>query len=413
MRHVDEGDLHAWLDGALDQLGDGRAAEVREHLRSCASCREALVAEETLRARADQVLTLAVPRSIDAPPFETLVERAHALQPPVAPAARSRLSRVTWMGWAASVVVALGAGWTARTLEMSPDAEMRVATVPVAEVRQPVIATAAKQEIASSDAAAGPEPQRVADREGVSSYGSRGTSRPVREEAAAPPLIGSVAESLAAPEAQAAAVEAPSAAPPTAPAPAAPQVATEQRPVAPATNAVASPRAARPTVLVSRRPRPGESAALAAAPRRSGLGIQRGADTTSVRGLFALGGVRGTGASKVALSTDADIDEAVDLIVPELPVLRVEWTEVSPGRPGLRVLQRLSPADTLEVRFVRSGGAAADAAADPLEAGVGVPLRAGWSQVVRVHRDGWLVARAPMKVEELEDLVDRAGSTAR
>ena len=38
------------------------------------------------------------------------------------------------------------------------------------------------------------------------------------------------------------------------------------------------------------------------------------------------------------------------------------------------------------------------------------PLRAGWSQVVRVHRDGWLIARAPLARDVLEALVERAGT---
>jgi len=65
-------------------------------------------------------------------------------------------------------------------------------------------------------------------------------------------------------------------------------------------------------------------------------------------------------------------------------VLRVEWTEMSPGRPELRVLQRLASGDTLEIRFVRSGGAAADRVEDRLAPAVNAPLREGWSQVVRV-----------------------------
>lgn len=432
MQHVDEGDLHAWLDGALDQLGDGRAAQVREHLRTCAACREALVAEETMRARADQVLALAVPKSIDAPPFETLVARARALQPTVAPAQRSRLSRVTRMGWAASVVIALGAGWMARTLELGSEPADRVASAPVSEVVQPAAPSADPTVAAPSDAvvAAGP---RSAEMAGAGPAGPTSAAQPVRQNVATPPVVASgagqsvqrrAAEEAVAPE-KSVVAQLDSAlernAPPAAPAPVpvvkepapAPQVATEQRTTATSANLAEPARTTGRTVLVSRRPRAGEIAASSAVPRSSGLGIQGGRDTTSVPGLFAQGGVGSAGASRVEVSTDADIDEAVDLIVPDLPVLRVEWTEVSPGRPGLRVLQRLAPGDTLEVRFVRSGGAAADAAADPLAAVVGVPLRAGWSQVVRVHRDGWLVARAPLKVEELEALVNSAGRRSR
>ena len=76
MWHVAEGELHAWLDGALGQLGDARALEVREHLRSCAECQERLAVEEAVRAHAIEVLALAGPTVVAAPPFEALVERA-------------------------------------------------------------------------------------------------------------------------------------------------------------------------------------------------------------------------------------------------------------------------------------------------------------------------------------------------
>jgi hypothetical protein len=156
---------------------------------------------------------------------------------------------------------------------------------------------------------------------------------------------------------------------------------------------------------VSRRPRPGEATY---SQRSTQVGIRVGPDTTSVPQLFA--GGRSRAGAKVEVGTQADVEDAVDLIVPGLPVLDVQWTQVTPGRPGLRVLQRLSPTDTLEVRFVRSGGAAADALDDPLAALDAIPLPAGWSQAVRVHRDGWLVARAPLRQEELEALLNRAGS---
>ena len=439
MQHVDEGELHAWLDGALDQLGEGRAGQVREHLRTCALCREALVAEETLRARADDVLALAVPRSIDAPPFETLVERARAVQPVAAPA-RSRLSRVARMGWAASIVLALGAGWMAREIDVRPKTSDEMANVAGGVV--PVAAVASDVGAGSTEVAAGPSVARTETQpSGEASVLSRAASgsRPVARRDAEPapavekasPVPGqaastrmtSASRALAEPRSEptvepieSASSPAPAAAAASrdarATAPSIPVVA-ERKPAAPVADADGSRSAStRPTVLVSRRPRPGENAA-ASAVRSSGVGLQSGRDSTDVPGLFARGRVGSAGTSKVAVTNDADIEEAVDLIVPDLPVLRVEWTEVSPGRPGLRVLQRLSPSDTLEVRFVRSGGAAADAIADPLAAVVGVSLRAGWSQVVRVHRDGWLVARAPVKAEELEVLVDRAGSKSK
>src|SRR5689334_11313454 len=53
MRHPDEGTIHAWLDGALD---DAEAAQVESHALECAAC-GALVAEARgLVAGASRVL---------------------------------------------------------------------------------------------------------------------------------------------------------------------------------------------------------------------------------------------------------------------------------------------------------------------------------------------------------------------
>ena len=120
MRHVAEGELHAWLDGALDQLGSKRELEVREHLRSCAECHERLAVEEATRARAIEVLALAAPEAVVPPPFEALVERVHAVQSEGA-GTPARVSHTARLGWAATVVIALGAGWMARELGLHPD----------------------------------------------------------------------------------------------------------------------------------------------------------------------------------------------------------------------------------------------------------------------------------------------------
>src|SRR5687768_17411612 len=118
MSHVAEGELHAWLDGALDQLGETRAREIREHVRACSACRDALAAEESMRARAGELLDLSAPRAAELPPFEALLERARgvAAQPAEATVRGARMSRGTRLRWAASVVLALGAGWTAHLL---------------------------------------------------------------------------------------------------------------------------------------------------------------------------------------------------------------------------------------------------------------------------------------------------------
>ena len=107
MSHVDEGTLHAILDGALDALSDAgelpggaTAADVIEHLRTCADCRARLEAERSIRASAGLILNDARLPDVDVPPFAGL---------PVAE--RGRRGRWIPLGWAASILLAVGAGW--------------------------------------------------------------------------------------------------------------------------------------------------------------------------------------------------------------------------------------------------------------------------------------------------------------
>ena len=195
MSHVREGELHAYLDGALDRLGADRAAEVREHLSRCDDCRSRLEEERGLRAAADQLLDLGGPGPIEMPPFEEIRRRAaagpaqagaegpQALEPqtpavsgPVADLeagaddepvgggvvrddahqARRTLGRAQRWAWAASLVLALGTGWMLRGsgLEMASRPSLQA---PDAAVFGPASADA--------PAAAEAEPRAVEDAE--------------------------------------------------------------------------------------------------------------------------------------------------------------------------------------------------------------------------------------------------------
>ncbi len=98
MSHVDEGTLHAYIDG---ELPPAEAQGVAEHLAHCPVCRSRVDEERALIARADQVLALARPPERDLPAFR----------------AGARQRAVRWwqpvrvpLGWAATVVLALGIG---------------------------------------------------------------------------------------------------------------------------------------------------------------------------------------------------------------------------------------------------------------------------------------------------------------
>lgn len=179
MSHVSEGALHAYLDGALDEYPAAEARRVREHLESCAACAGRLEEERKIRQDATAMLALAVP-NVELPSFEEL--RAYVKAMPAPP---SRASvRLRNMGWAASVVLALGAGWMVR--------EGQLGRMPVAqrgvELLVPVPADAV---VSDRDAADLPRPRANADQgvADVASTESRGAGVLVERQREVPRAI--------------------------------------------------------------------------------------------------------------------------------------------------------------------------------------------------------------------------------
>lgn len=146
MPHVDEGELHAYLDGALGLDDPEEAERVVGHLRACPDCRARLAEAHGLRERAKEIMAEAAPAPTDLPPFEELVRRARApaegrgAGEGVAgeegiPGARSggRFPSIRTLAWAASVALAVGFGWTARDLLQRPSGPGTVALLDSAE----------------------------------------------------------------------------------------------------------------------------------------------------------------------------------------------------------------------------------------------------------------------------------------
>jgi len=99
MSHVDEGTLHAYLDGELPPVERER---VDSHLKGCPACQARLAEERALIERADRLLGMAAPPERALPPLDTL-----------------RKPRILWrlrrpLAWAATIVLAVGIGWYAR-----------------------------------------------------------------------------------------------------------------------------------------------------------------------------------------------------------------------------------------------------------------------------------------------------------
>jgi anti-sigma factor RsiW len=119
MRHVTDGELHTYLDGALDLLPEGRGDEVRQHLEACPVCSERLQDEERVREQAQSLLGSSAPEEVALPPFEELRARAEAAGSAQGQDSEAGEGAVRYRGplrgtplaWAATVVLALGVGW--------------------------------------------------------------------------------------------------------------------------------------------------------------------------------------------------------------------------------------------------------------------------------------------------------------
>src|SRR5713101_2863262 len=99
MSHVDEGTLHAYLDGELPPVERER---VDTHLKGCPACQVRLAEERALIERASRLLGMAAPAERAMPPLTQL------RRPPLT----WRLRRP--LAWAATLILAVGLGWYVR-----------------------------------------------------------------------------------------------------------------------------------------------------------------------------------------------------------------------------------------------------------------------------------------------------------
>ena len=130
MSHLTDGQLHAYLDGSVEALEGATLVEARSHIAECDDCRARLEAARLVRDEAVSLLGTAAPSSFSPPPFEELERRAARVDPVHDPAGEppsgrgsvsgriaasgSLLRRPGSLAWAASLTVALTAGWLAR-----------------------------------------------------------------------------------------------------------------------------------------------------------------------------------------------------------------------------------------------------------------------------------------------------------
>jgi hypothetical protein len=138
-KHIDEGTLHAWLDGAL---GPEESARVEAHVASCAACGAAAAEARGLVAAASRILT-----ALDDIPAGVAPGGHGAGGTP-----RLSLSRRRWTGWplraaAAIIFVAAGSLAVVQRMDLKRATVVPVAAPPRAAETPPPPPTALQQSV--------------------------------------------------------------------------------------------------------------------------------------------------------------------------------------------------------------------------------------------------------------------------
>jgi hypothetical protein len=390
MRHVTDGELHAYLDGALDLLPEGRGEEVRDHVSTCPACGERLQDEESIRQKAQALLNETAPPELEIPPFEELRARAEATdhsrgrERGVAdPGTREETTnegdreteggRPLWgfpMAWAATVILALGVGWMGgeiwRTLppdDSSVFSGEPSGADPASLGRGDDTSEAGVSE--SFPTAAGAGRQEASEAPAALSVG--GERAVEGRERLAEETSGGLVPDLA-------------------------KASGELRDETP------QPRAALQDLGA---PAPDRSRV---SPRIQSM--ESGTSDPEAPELLDL----------------QEVDPDHSLALPGFQVLSVAWEEWLPGERALHIRQLLPMGDTLELRYVGMlMGTEPSASVEPEESPAArggtvlihppfprvmeASLPPGWNQVVMRKGRGWLVARAPLSVEHLRALL--------
>lgn len=387
MSHVDDGALHAFLDGALEALPPEEATQIRDHLAACASCAARLEEERSVREEASRILAGSTPAPDGLPTFEELRAQAAARGPLGGARSGGRLPRFQRMAWAASVVLALGAGWMLRQVAGSAGTLPRAlrssgaseaAAVPIAEP-DPTRQTPSAEELAEVKAAASPG---VPETEAEAASELRAEAPGVRETLASDE--GAARDRLSA---EAKATVSADESTPAAEVAAVPSIFRTDS---------AGGRAGNTMVLKDSL---GAAADDRVAPELRHALAQEFARQTRPAALDQAASPASPTARLASVAEPLpELDPTGSLVVPGLVVLSVSWLDERGPAGVVRVRQLLEGGDTLELLHLPPG-------IDP--SGLGDTGSDGRTELVVPREGGWLVARAHTTGDALTALVDR------
>lgn len=367
MSHVDEGALHAYLDGALDEYPTAHARRIRAHLERCERCSEALGEARRVREEAERIL--ASPElTVVHPPLEELRRLA---RPSERDGRRGR-PLAHRFGWAASVVLALGVGWMLRggAVAGPPGGVGRDATLMVAESGR--VEQEAREAVV--------EPTEGSQSRALALDG-------MRAQESSPAPVPVAPEPFQAP-------------------------AVEVSPVL-----VAGEDEARPDDVLGERlasipwapdasPNRDVAATEGAEERLAPAVDDRSTDLSGTDERVALsirvdgeGGLMDTGAlgrgrETMRAANQAGEGEPASLVVPGLEVLSIVWREEGVSPSGVKVIQRLEDGGELELIHLPEG----------LEPTVLDPPASGVTELVVRRDQGWLILRAALDEAALREL---------
>lgn len=193
MQHLDEGTIHALLDGELSSV---EAVAVEEHAQACAECAERLAGERLIQREAERMIAdldgpaaaarpaAAAGPAAPRPEYEALPAfgAPRTAGPPVVLVPEREeepRGSLRYLGWAAMVAVAVGAGWFANNARQGPS------TLPTSmpEIEQPRAAAAAPFAVDEADTALATPLAAAAD---SAAAGTLNDSAPLEEAAARP-----------------------------------------------------------------------------------------------------------------------------------------------------------------------------------------------------------------------------------